>query len=182
MVVKKYIPDSIFLWVQRVSQWGLAGTAYYWFAKTYDYVLYTFIIVTFGPLKGGAIMLVLSFLLDYGSIILYSKWGKDVFGIESVKKIKEWKHQKELSTTDINLKSKLKKILAIIMRIGDPFVFVVASVVSNPFFVTAYFKNHKEVHLTRRDWTIFLASFFVSNAVWILTIHFSFEFIKDLFN
>jgi hypothetical protein len=141
-------------WAKKSAQWGTAITGYYWFAKFWDYILYTTVVLVWGPFLGGGIMLAASFLLDLGSVKAYIGYGKDFLGMQEFRRRCEG-----------------TGIVARIVRAGDPAVFLVGSAISNPFIVTIYLKKGDGKTMTKRDWAIFLSSYVLSNAVWIGVIY-----------
>jgi len=59
--------------------------------SAFDYALYPFVIWKYGLLKGGAIMALLSLIVCYAVLVLYNLTKKDWFGIELIKKLREYK-------------------------------------------------------------------------------------------
>ena len=55
---------------KRFGQWGLGLYLYNSFNRFYDFALYTWVIAKWGALKGGAVMMALSFEVDLVSLRL----------------------------------------------------------------------------------------------------------------
>lgn len=63
--------------------------------------------------------------------------------------------------------SSWRRLLAWLVTRGDFAAFVILSVKYDPFITTAYLRREAYSVMTRRDWSIFLASWLVANGLWI---------------
>jgi len=136
---------------------GLTGNAA--IAIGFDYGIYGLAIATLGPLRGGLLMILVSFLFDLVLIRLYD-WSKtDWLGIETLKDIR-----------DNTAATRLEKILQWLMRKGDTVALVVLSFKLNPFNVMLYLRQgaYEYNGMRKRDWMNLVASTLIGNLYWIL--------------
>lgn len=122
----------------------------------FDYALYPLVIWKLGPLAGGAIMTLASLVFCLGLLRLYDRLGRDWLGLEFVKNLRNYEGA-----------SRWRRWLAWLLSRGDAAAFVVLSAKYDPFITTAYLRRDAFNGMTRRDWTIFLGSWLVSNLLWI---------------
>lgn len=165
--------SSVFrLRFRQFGQWGLWLYLYNSFNRFYDLVLYTAVIAKWGALKGGAVMMALSFVLDLVTLRLYDRFKRDVFGIEELKRVRET----EATTWS-------GKTLRWALRQNDPVVFVVLTLMTNQFVVTAWLRHGAGEFngLQRRDWMIFLSSVALGNLYWIAMISGAIQTFRTLF-
>lgn len=157
---------------KRFSQRGLGLYLYNSFNRFYDVVLYTAVIAKWGALKGGAVMMALSFVLDLVTLRLYDRFKRDVFGIEELKRVRE----SEATTWT-------GKTLRWALRQNDFVVFVVLTLMTNQFVVTAWLRHGAGEFngMQRRDWMIFLSSVVLGNLYWIAVISGAIQLFRTLF-
>ncbi len=129
-----------------------------WKAADYafDYALYPFVVWKLGPVAGGAIMALLSLAFCLLLLRLYDRLGRDWLGIEFVKNLRHYHGP-----------SRWRRGTAWLLSRGDGAAFVVLSAKYDPFVTTAYLRRGAFNGMTRRDWTIFLASWLIGNLLWI---------------
>ncbi len=146
---------------RRFGQWGAGLYLYNTFNRFYDLVLYTAVIAKWGAVRGGAMMMALSFLLDLGTLRLYDHFKRDLFGIEELKRLRETG-----ATTWAG------KMLRWALGQNDLVVFVVLTLMANPFVVTAWLRRGAGEFngMQRRDWMIFLSSVALGNLYWIAVV------------
>jgi hypothetical protein len=127
----------------------------------FDLILYPSVIYFFGILWGSIIMIALSFLICYATIIFYDITKKDWIGIESIKGLKE-----------LNPDSRTKKLVSWIAKKSDPVALVLLSIHFDPFITVAYMRHgaHKYNGLSKRDWVIFIISLAIGNLYWIFAV------------
>ncbi|MEP7336556.1 MAG: hypothetical protein ABI977_02235 [Acidobacteriota bacterium] len=142
----------------QFGQWSVGLYLYNTFNRFYDLVLYTAVIAKWGVVKGGAVMMVLSFFLDLGTMRLYDHFKRDLFGIEELKRLRE-----------AEATNWTGKVLRWALRQNDVVVFFVLTLMTNQFVVTAWLRRGAGEFngMKRRDWTIFLCSFVLGNLYWI---------------
>lgn len=136
---------------------GHTGNAF--IAIGFDYGIYGLTIATLGPVKGGLLMIAVSFLLDLVLIRFYD-WSKtDWLGIETLKDIRE-----------NPARTRLEKVLQWLLRKGDAVALVVLSFKLNPFNVMLYLRRGAYLYngMGRRDWLVLVASTLIGNLYWIL--------------
>ena len=114
-----------------------------------DYILYPFTIYTFGILKGGILMMLISFIVCFLTVKFYDWSKRDWLGIEAIKEIKTYKGRR-----------KIGRFTSWIMKKSDPIVFLFMSVKFDPFITTAYLRHGTNQFngMKRRDWKIFIIS------------------------
>ncbi len=146
---------------RRFGQWGAGLYLYNTFNRFYDLVLYTAVIARWGAVRGGAVMMALSFFLDLGTMRLYDHFKQDLFGIEELKRLRGAE-----ATTWAG------KVLHWALRQNDVVVFVVLTLMTNQFVVTAWMRRGAGEFngMQRRDWAIFLCSFTLGNLYWIAVV------------
>lgn len=142
---------------KKVAIWGIGYLGNAIIVYGFDYFLYPFVIWKWGVLKGSVVMTFLSFLICWLTIIFYDWAKQDWLGIETIKSVKEY-----------DGKSWVGKITSWIMKKGNGVILVFLSIKFDPFITTAYMRQgaHEYNGLSRRDWTIFLASLVIGNAYW----------------
>ena len=136
---------------------GLTGNTF--IVIVFDYGIYGLTIATLGPLHGGLLMILVSFLFDLVLIRLYD-WSKtDWLGIETIKDIRE-----NAVTT------RLEKLLQWLLRKGDTVALVALSFKLSPFNAMLYLRHgaYQYNGMNRRDWIILIASTLIGNFYWIL--------------
>jgi hypothetical protein len=122
-----------------------------------DYVLYPAVIWKLGILKGGVVMLFVSFFVCILLIKVYDWSKQDWLGIEAIKGLKGYEGN--------NL---IARATAWMMKKSDPFIVVFLSIKSDPFIVTVYLRHGKYNGMSKRDWIIFTSSLVIANAYWTL--------------
>jgi hypothetical protein len=136
---------------------GLMGNALLTYG--YDYVLYPFTVMKYGMFEGGIYMSIGSFLICWLMILFYDWSKKDWLGIEALKEAREYHGT-----------SKFRRWIANAMKNHDIIAIIVLSINFDPFITTAYMRRgiNKFNGMKLRDWKVFLLSFFISNAYWIV--------------
>lgn len=144
---------------ERIAVLGVGLSANAVMVYAFDFLLYPFVIWKLGILKGGVVMMLLSFLYCYLTFLFYDWSKKDWLGIETVKGIKEY-----------NGCSKIGRFASWILKKGNAAVMVFLSIKYDPFITTAYMRHgaHEYNGLNRRDWNIFLASTVIANVYWTI--------------
>lgn len=143
----------------RIAELALGLSANQLIVWSGDYILYPFIIYTFGILKGGVLMVLISFIICFLTMKFYDWAKRDWLGIEAIKEIKTYKG-----------KRKIGRFTSWIMKKSDPVVFLFMSVKFDPFITTAYLRKGANQFngMSKRDWKIFIGSLILSNAYWTL--------------
>lgn len=149
--------DNTATYKDRLAVLGVGLSANALMVYGFDYLIYPFVIWKLGILKGGVVMMSLSFLVCYLTILFYDWSKKDWLGIETVKGLKEY-----------NGSSKAGRFASWMLKKGDAAVMVFLSIKYDPFITTAYMRHgaHEYNGLSRRDWRIFLSSVLISNVYW----------------
>ncbi|KAF0101380.1 MAG: Uncharacterized protein FD187_1346 [bacterium] len=125
----------------------------------FDYVIYGLAIATLGPLKGGLLMIAVSFLIDLALIRFYDWSRTDWLGIEMLKDVR-----------DNPVRSRPQRLLQWLLRKGDAVALVALSFKLNPFNVMLYLRRGAYLYngMARRDWLVLIASTLIGNLYWIL--------------
>jgi hypothetical protein len=123
----------------------------------FDYLLYPFIVYRFGILKGGMVMTLLSFISCLLLVWYYDKSKRDWFGIEAIKKLKEYEGG-----------HKVGRLTAWMLKKSDPVVFIFLSLHYDPFITMAYLRHGAFNGMNKRDWRIFNGSLLFSNLYWTM--------------
>lgn len=139
----------------RIAELALGHTVNEAICYAFDYGLYPLMIFWLGLGWGFVVMAILSFIVCWLTMRFYDWSKRDWLGIEAVKEFKNYTGT-----------SRAGCLLAWVLRRSDPVACVLLSVYFDPFVVTAYFRRGSFGGMTRRDWNIFLLSWFIGNAWW----------------
>jgi hypothetical protein len=123
----------------------------------FELVLYPFVIFWLGLWLGFVVMALLSFVVCWLTMKFYDWSKRDWLGIEAIKGLK-----------DYNGPRRSARWLAWVLRRSDPVACVLMSIKFDPFIVTAYLRRGSFNGMSRRDWRIFWASWFIGNVWWSL--------------
>jgi hypothetical protein len=131
-----------------------------------------------GPLWGGVIMALLSAAACLLTVLLYDLIKKDWLGIEAIKDIK-----KEIINYGNYSNKKIHRAMAWFLKKGQWAEFLFLSLKFDPFVTTVYLRNgiKKFSGFGRKEWQIFVASVFVSNAWWTLLAFSGVEIFSNIF-
>ncbi len=165
-LVIKNLPN----YTSRLRLWITGISSYYVFTYLYDYFVVSFLLIYFGLIKGIVIIMVLSVLIDLGTLKFYDWFKKDWLALETLK--------------DLQYKKNFwGKLFSFVHDKSTFITVVVLSLTSNAFIVTAYMRKGAFQYdgLTKRDWSIFFASSFLTNLYWVFLIAGGLEIIKYLY-
>lgn len=131
--------------------------------KGFDFILYPLVIYFFGVIWGGLIMIFLSFIICYLTILFYDWSKKDWLGVETMKMLKELEHHHYIY-----------KFITSIIKKSDPIVMILLSIKFDPFITVIYMRHgtHRFNGLSRRDWKIFFSSLLIANIYWTVISYF----------
>lgn len=143
---------------RRLGILGVGLSANWIMVWTFDFIIYPFVIYFFGLFWGGLIMIVLSFVVCYLTLLFYDWAKKDWIGIETIKNLKHFE-----------TKTLLGKWVQNLLKKSDLLVFLIISIKFDPFITVIYMRHGANLFngLSTRDWKIFLSSLFVGNIYWI---------------
>ncbi len=141
---------------RRIAQVGAGHGLYATFNWGFDNVLYVYVVYTFGILKGGVCMLLLSCLQCAATLLVYQRMGIDWVGAGLLAELRRKERR-----------SRLQNLIVRASARSEALIFVLLCVFQDPFITTAYFKQGQFGALTVRDWRIFFGSVFVANLYWI---------------
>lgn len=124
-----------------------------------------------GFLLTWALILTISFVACYLTLLFYDWSKKDWLGIEAAKELKD-----ELEG------GRFKRLIASALRRGDKFAVVALSIFTDAFVVVAYMRHGANQYngMTKRDWKIFLVSLLISNFTETLMLYGGAEIIKRI--
>ena len=124
-----------------------------------DYFLYALIIWRFGSIRGGLLLAVIMFIIDFLTVRFYD-WAKtDWLAIEYAKESLDAGYLARYSSL---VRSRYRRLwLALCV--------VILSIKFNPFIVTIVMRNGTRAYngLAKRDWIIFVTSFIIGQIYWI---------------
>lgn len=143
--------------VKKVSTIAVGRTLRGIFNYFVDYVVYPFVLLKFGFLKGLIIMVLITSVENLATLILYFRMKIDWLGYEYVNHLKQW----------ADTKTGIKKIIGSALRKSDLVVFFLLSTLRDSFETTAYFQ-HKDNTDKIRTGFIFTTSLIVGNLYWSL--------------
>lgn len=141
---------------RRLAQIGTGRALYAAFNWLFDNVLYVYVVMTLGVLKGGALMMGLSFIQCAATLVAYQRMRIDWVGAGLLFEIK----RKPART-------RLENVLVWASDRHPAIIFTLLCVLQDPFITAAYFKHGSFERLSGRDWTLFVAAVIVSNLYWI---------------
>ncbi len=141
----------------RLGELTLGHTVNWLTAYGFDYILYPFAIWKLGLLYGSIVMAILSLIVCLLLIWFYDWSKRDWLGIEAVKEMKNY-----------DGKSRFGRLLRWTLSRSDWLACAVLSVKFDSFITTAYLRHGAFNGMTRRDWRIFLLSWFIGNGYWTL--------------
>lgn len=147
--------DSLLNWflarfiVFKILFNGISVGSYLLIDYFFDFVLYYLAIRFFGPIIGGGTVALIGILIDLMILRAYDTYGKDVFGLEDIKSIRDYEGE-----------SLFRKRLASIVRKGNLLTVAVIAFYSNPCLATIYMRprNERRRSMNIRDWSVFLVS------------------------
>lgn len=142
---------------ERIAILGIGLLADRIMVYTFDFALYPFVIWRAGPLWGGVVMAFLSLIICILTMKFYDWSKKDWLGIEAIKELKVYEGT-----------SRFGQFFAWVLSRSEPVACVALSVTTDPFITTIYLRDGAFNGMTRRDWRIFMASWFIGNVYWIL--------------
>jgi hypothetical protein len=125
----------------------------------FDYLIYPYVVVKFGMLKGGFVMALISLMTCWLTILFYDTSKKDWLGIEMLKEVKIYKGG-----------STMRKWISKMVNQSEVLTLIVLSTQFDPFVTTAYMRRGIREYngMGKRDWVIFLSSWVISNTYWIV--------------
>ncbi|HEY4523099.1 MAG TPA: hypothetical protein VJK73_01870 [Candidatus Paceibacterota bacterium] len=136
---------------------GLTGNAAMVYG--YDFIVYPYLMVAFGPI-GWLYAILGAVTLCLGTLWFYDVTQQDWLGIETIKLVR-----------DGPARSRAGRFLQWVARRGDLVTFLLLSLRYDPFITTVYMRQGSGNHtMTARDWKIFWASTVVANVWWGLLI------------
>ena len=126
----------------------------------YDFVVYPYLLVTFGLVVGWLYAVVGSIILCLGTLWFYDITKQDWLGIETIKLLRDEKPV-----------GKARQFFHHLTNKGDALAFIFLCLKYDPFIVTVYMRRGSSNHvMSSRDWKIFWASMVVCNLWWGLAI------------
>lgn len=147
-------------WVQRIGILVLGHTVNFATVYGYDFIVYPYLIVTFGLALGWAYAVIGSIALCLGTIWFYDRTKQDWLGIETIKLVRDGQATGVFGKFFWQLANK-----------GDTIAFLILCLRFDPFIITAYMrKGSGNYTMSARDWKIFWTSMVVCNVWWGLIV------------
>lgn len=129
---------------------GLQGYSY-----AFDYFVYPVVIYALGPINGTLVLFLIALILNYVCIIIYDRIKLDLFGFETLKKLKA--HGAE---------SGKRSFMHRVLHWGDVPAFIALSWY-DPIFAVLYKRTSTEFDgFKRRDYWLLILSTFMSCVMW----------------
>jgi len=140
---------------------GLVGNQL--FSLAFNWGLYPPVIYHFGLIWGYVIMVFLSAIVCYLTILFYDWSKKDWLGIETLKELKEY-----------NGKNRTALAISNLMQKSELFAFLFLSIKFDPFITVVYMRHgaHQYNGMTKKDWKIFWTSLILGDIYWTAVIFF----------
>lgn len=112
----------------------------------FDFILYYVAIRFFGPVIGGGSVALVGILIDLAVLRAYDAYGKDVFGLEDIKSIRDYDGE-----------STLRQYIARTVQKSNVFAVALIAFYSNPCLATIYMrpKSERRRSMNARDWSVF---------------------------
>lgn len=138
---------------------------------TFDYVMYPLVIGLLGPIKGGAVMIILALGLNYILVVVYNRTKQDWFGFEWLR----LQEEKKAETT-------MGRILRFALKGGRWPAFIFLSW-EDPFKAFVFVRGRKTAgfKFTATDWKWFFGANLIGNLIWIVIVSGAIETVKSLF-
>jgi len=164
---------------ERGPLWVATHTALWFLDRATEFVLYPIVIYFLGPVSGIAVMMLYSFLVCWGLIVLYdwvsNNWIRDTLGFETLKEAGEgfegWLGR-TWPFTLLDLRSGSRAF-----RAG---LFVYLSVMFDPMTCLIIMRPKDRHAMGIGEWKTFLGSVVLSNVSWGILIWFGIETITEL--
>ncbi len=139
-----------------------------------DYFLYALIIWRFGSIRGGLLLAVIMFIIDFLTVRFYD-WAKtDWLAIEYAKeKLDSGYYGRYISS----VKSEYRHLWMVLCV-------VILSLKFNPFITTVVMRDGTYTYngLSRRDWAIFVSSHLIGQLYWISLISGGLAVLRQVFS
>lgn len=139
----------------RIAELALGHTVNQLIVYGFDYGLYPLVILWLGLAKGFLVMAVLSLVVCWLTMKFYDWSQRDWLGIETIKELK-----------DYDGPNRYGRVIAWVLRRGDPVACVLLSIKFDPFIVTVYLRRGRFGGMSRTDWRNFLLSALIGNVYW----------------
>lgn len=142
---------------EKIGILGIGHAANALMVYGFDYLLYPYVVIKYGMVRGGALMALLAFVSCWLVMIFYDATKKDWLGIEMLKEARAYKGA-----------SKIRRWVANIINRSELLTIILLSIQFDAFVTTAYMRRGvgKFNGMGKRDWMIFLTSWVISNLYW----------------
>jgi len=158
---------------EKIGILGIGHAANALMVYGFDYLLYPYIVIKCGMVRGGVIMAFLAFVSCWLTMLFYDATKKDWLGIEMLKEAKTYKGT-----------SKIRRWVANIINRSEILTIILLSIQFDAFVATAYMRRGvgKFNGMGKRDWIIFLTSWVISNVYWTVASFFGATMIIRFWN
>lgn len=140
---------------------GLNISSYLLLDYFFDFVLYYIMIRQFGPVVGGGTVMLLGLTIDLIILHIYDKSGKDHFGLEDLKNLR-----------DYHGNNRWRVWISKILKKGNLLAMAVLAFYSNPCLTTIYMrpKDEKRRKMNLKDAMVFSFSALIEIS-WIIIVY-----------
>lgn len=145
-----------------ITRWLTGIPLYSGFSWIIDYPIYSYVIWKLGIITGGILMSAIAFVIDLVTLVLYDKAATDWLALETAKELRNYSGS-----------NRIKRLMAHVLTKTPFFIqLLFCSIKFNPFMTTTFLRPsaHEYPGMTKRDWSIFLASFVICQTYWTLII------------
>ena len=143
---------------RRIRILAAGASSLYVINKSFDYLLYPYVVHRMGILAGGLVMTSLSAIACLAILKFYDHTKKDWLGIETVRDLKNYRGERAAG-----------RILSWLLSKGDAAAFIALSLYYDPFITTVWLRHERFGGLSARDRRIFWGSVLLCNASWTVT-------------
>lgn len=168
----------------RIKHIGIGRAIYDITSWVFDNPLYFAMIAYYGPLYGGAVMMSLSLVICFFTLLVYERMKIEWTGVEAIDFLREkgidYAHKINNRGCHKSLRQLIVRIIFFIpaklfvlamwlmKKYGDFAAFFVFSILQDPFYTTAYLRHGRFDGLKTKDYIVFFSSVIFSNGYWIL--------------
>lgn len=147
-------------WEKRIGILVLGHAANFVTVYGYDFIVYPYLIVTYGLVLGWLYAVAGSIALCLGTLWFYDVTKQDWLGIETVKLVRDGQ------TT-----GRIRRFFQKIVDKGDTLAFFLLCLKYDPFIITVYMRRGSgNFAMTTRDWKVFWVSMVLCNVWWGLLV------------
>ena len=161
--------------LKRVAFVGTGWGLYSAFSWVYDNLLWLAVIGYLGVLQGSIVLTIGAMVINFIFLVTYQKNESDWLGVNGFEDLKEhgdkWAakvqgHHNAIVRLVLWVPALFFRLLVLAVRKNNMLAFVVLSIFEDSFITTAFLRGKVGGELTKRDYTVFLASTAFSCIYW----------------